>query len=477
MAKTKIPFVDRIDYYRAEYDGSWEIYDRERGILRWFTFVYFEGEKKRVGILGKSTEEMLEKKAKKEKAFQEKMRKASSGLQDPDKAKLKDAMQSWFEKEVLEKRQRKNQKGTTTDRIETTVKQVINTYLGQMTVSKITPEDLEEWLSYMQFRAEVRGGKKGYSPSCVKKQYETLKRFFGYWYGKLKNPDGNPCNYVDAPEKPVTNEFDLYEGDNILSDDEIDRLVQMCETDGKNGRGKKYDWLLPFLIYTCLRSGELRALQWKDIDFEKKTVMIEKTVHENTIVRGEDSTRRRGREITKPKTQRSKRKIPLSEKALYAINKYKASCKYTKPEDFVCSTINGQTWLANNALSQKAKKVYKRMGFTEERVKLLNVHSLRHTGISYSLRHAKDNQDVMAVSAMAGHADVSVTFKIYNHLTGDATKRLVNHLNEYESKKTRSESGSENVPKRKETRREDKTRGYLDNVWNQLQEAKQRGIV
>lgn len=54
-----------------------------------------------------------------------------------------------------------------------------------------------------------------------------------------------------------------------------------------------------------MRNGELRALQWNDIDFEKKKIFVNGTL--KYIARGGEEKYR----IDTPKTESSRREIPI----------------------------------------------------------------------------------------------------------------------------------------------------------------------
>src|SRR5262245_2686913 len=66
-------------------------------------------------------------------------------------------------------------------------------------------------------------------------------------------------------------------------------------------------------IDTGMRQGELLALQWSDVDFDARTVVVQRTL-EN--LRGQVR-------VNEPKTSRSRRKIDLSRYALDALSDHR----------------------------------------------------------------------------------------------------------------------------------------------------------
>lgn len=81
------------------------------------------------------------------------------------------------------------------------------------------------------------------------------------------------------------------------------------------------------LLHTGLRTGELCALQWRDIDFEKRELRVYKTI--NRIERFFDSDRKKldscikSIKITTPKREASNRIIPMTDGVMEAFEKIK----------------------------------------------------------------------------------------------------------------------------------------------------------
>lgn len=74
-------------------------------------------------------------------------------------------------------------------------------------------------------------------------------------------------------------------------------------------------------LYTGLRIGELLAFSWKDIDFEKGILTVSKTCRDGNI-NGKHS-----RILDTPKTENSRRQIPLSKIILKMLKEMKKRSK------------------------------------------------------------------------------------------------------------------------------------------------------
>ena len=86
------------------------------------------------------------------------------------------------------------------------------------------------------------------------------------------------------------------------------------------------------------------------------------------------------------------------------------------PDTYIFSTVHGHPFASQN-LNTLLKSALKRAGIDKH----VTVHGLRHTGISYFLRHG---EDIKAVSAQAGHSNVTTTADRYYNLVSDQVDKL-----------------------------------------------------
>lgn len=135
-----------------------------------------------------------------------------------------------------------------------------------------------------------------------------------------------------------------------------------------------------------MRSGESLGLTWKDIDFKKQLISINKNwnIYENV-----------GFKPTK--NQQSVRKIPLDPTTAMILKKYKLT-GWEKNEYNRLFTRTSHSWL---------NKLIKQLTNTN-----IHIHSLRHTYASYLI--SKDI-DFLVVSNLLGHKDLTVTLQTYAH--------------------------------------------------------------
>ncbi|RJV77462.1 site-specific integrase [Eubacterium sp. AM47-9] len=163
------------------------------------------------------------------------------------------------------------------------------------------------------------------------------------------------------------------------------------------------------ILYWCgLRNGETLALTWNDIDFNKASLVVNKTYTKH------------GRQITTPKTNNSYRTVVMPNqcilplKALYDIQKNiigfntdKLLFYFDKPLD-------------DNSIRMKKDKWIKEAG-----VKRIRIHDFRHSHVSLLISLGFSPFDI---SKRMGHT-VEMVNNVYGHWFDDAQIKMVEKLN------------------------------------------------
>lgn len=377
--------------------------------------------KVRLIVYGRSVNECFSKMADKEKS----VRLPSKGIQG-DKAILSNMMLRW----LFVAKSKKN-KANSIDRDECTIKNQIESYdIGNMAVDEIEPKDIKDHIHYLQY--EHNNG-KGYSFSTVKKTFEILDQFFAYYY--RKNQNGNPMNGIDRPtRRKEIGEITLEDADSpeeikdlVLSDDEIKLFKAACYQPPAIGKcgGTKYGVALYFIMVTFLRVGEATTLTWGDVDYDRKILKVTKAVS-RVKDRNEKAKKKTKIILTKPKTKKSIREVVLTDEALEALDYIKANSKHTEQTDYILSTDKGTRVLEQNLLSGLKGKL-KSCGLNPDgRRDKFGIHYLRHTGISYYLRHGIS---VDIISQMAGHASTAITTQTYYHVIKSQKEEALRMMN------------------------------------------------
>ena len=180
------------------------------------------------------------------------------------------------------------------------------------------------------------------------------------------------------------------------------------------------------LAYTGLRAGELCALKWKDIDFEKHTISITKTCYNPT-----NNTKKY--ELLPPKTKSSIRTIEVDAVVLAELETHRARQNIVKMEhrdtyhnkDFIFAMID-----KNHGYPMYIKKIENRMARLLKMANLnqgLTPHSLRHTHTSLLAEAKVGLEEIME---RLGHADDEITRRVYLHVTKTMKKEASQKFSE-----------------------------------------------
>lgn len=174
----------------------------------------------------------------------------------------------------------------------------------------------------------------------------------------------------------------------------------------KDKRKKMFGIVL--CLYTGLRIGELLALTWDDIDFQKGILNVNKTCYDGKIEKGF------GQIIDVPKTESSKRIIPIPKQLLPALKALKKSEKSHYVISVKNHPITIRSYQRSFTLLLKKNKIPHK-GF----------HALRHT---FATRAIECGMDVKTLSEILGHKNATITLNLYAHSLFEHKADMMNKL-------------------------------------------------
>lgn len=185
----------------------------------------------------------------------------------------------------------------------------------------------------------------------------------------------------------------------VLSEDEEERLYNIA-------KDKYYIGII--LGLKCgLRIGEMLALTWKDVDFNKKTIFINKSVQRCKV---DNNGKPCSHKIGKTKSEASIRKVPLNDEVTQILLSYKeiskAKTDKSMEDQFVISSKkNG--FILPNSYCKKLKQILE-----ENNLRVINFHVLRHT---YATRLASKRVPPKLLADIMGHTSTVTTQDYYVH--------------------------------------------------------------
>lgn len=212
----------------------------------------------------------------------------------------------------------------------------------------------------------------------------------------------NPCSRA---EHPKAEEIDV----RVLTEEEISKLL-----DALSDAPPQYSVITQLALLLGARRGEICALRWSDIDFEKGTLSIKRTVQSIPGI---------GLVFNAPKTRRGKRCLRIGADCVELLQEYR---RYQKVKRFRI----GSAWVRKVTL-ENGKVVDNDMLFTKWNgepmdpdiistwfPKFLEAHDLPSIHLR-SLRHSNASILIAAhvpittVSGRLGHAQTSTTLNYY----------------------------------------------------------------
>lgn len=189
------------------------------------------------------------------------------------------------------------------------------------------------------------------------------------------------------------------------------RTEQIMLLDCIYGRMDKFMAAVLLCLYAGLRLGELCALRWTDIDFNGKSLTVNQTVQRISVPGNMTKTILLE---TDPKSESSRRTIPLTEDFLEILSRFKGEQPYV---------FGGEKPLDPRTMQYRFKKILREAGIDGG-----IFHTLRHT---FATNCVENGMDVKTLSELLGHSDVKITLNRYVHPTMDSKRKQIGALSDF----------------------------------------------
>ena len=178
-------------------------------------------------------------------------------------------------------------------------------------------------------------------------------------------------------------------------------------------KGQSYEYQYRFALQTGLRTGELVGLKWEDINFERKTLTIERSMEFRYKV-GEWR-------VGPPKSKSGYRTIPLTDEAICILKAQKEKNRKLKVIDkewadtvFLCR--KGQP-VKNSTYDTALFKICDKAG-----IKRFSMHVLRHT---FATRCIEGGMTPKTLQKILGHSNIGITMNLYVHITEEEKQKEI----------------------------------------------------
>ena len=201
-----------------------------------------------------------------------------------------------------------------------------------------------------------------------------------------------------------------------LTEADIAKLISACKAN------MKY-FPFVFLTFTGLRSGELLALEYRDIDLGNEVIYVNKSFKHVPIEGRLEPI------ISEPKTKAGKRTIPIMAEIKPLLISHIEGIKQrrdTIPIDgsYLVFPSEAGTYRNENNFLRQFKMACSTIGMEDGYI----LHSLRHT---FCTILARQGVSLLDASRLMGHSNINITARIYSHVTVDDKKVAVQKLGVY----------------------------------------------
>jgi integrase len=302
-------------------------------------------------------------------------------------------LQEWFENI-----QKQAVRPTTYLKQEPLLIQNILPAIGHIQLQKLTPQHIQKLYSEKL--------SAGWKPGSIRNLHKILHKALGNAV-RWKLVPHNVCDLVSLPRqvrhKPQT-----------LTKEQTVQLL-------KASQGHPLEPLVMLALTTGMRHGEIAALRWSEINFEARTLEVERTV---TYISGH------GYIEGEPKTEKSKRSIVLPRFVIRALERCRLSQAETRLEvgslwqdrDLVfCNPLGDYRHPA--ATIKAFHRLLARAGLPRMRI-----HDLRHSVATLLIMVLRMPANL--VQELLGHDDIETTLGLYTHPDPEMQRPMMDGLDE-----------------------------------------------
>ena len=264
--------------------------------------------------------------------------------------------------------------------------------LGNIWLQKLSPEQVR--------RFYTKKGKDGLSS-------KTINSIHGVLHLALEN--AVRWNYVSR------NVCDLVKPPRIVSREVTPLTLEQARALLSSVREHRLEELLVVAVVTGMRRGELLALRWSNIDFERRTLLVLHTV---------DYIPKYGYVETEPKTKAGKRLISLPHFLVDMLKQHRLQQLEQRLKhgdawenrDLVFPDLRGGYFNPNYLL-----RVFKKL-LNEASLPHMPFHDLRHSAATILLSMGVI---IKVVQELLGHSTISITLGTYAHLLPSMQQEVV----------------------------------------------------
>lgn len=270
----------------------------------------------------------------------------------------------------------------------------IEPIIGTRRLDALTPQDVQNVLASMQ-----RAGKSERTRTLALIVLRSALDQALRW-------DLVPRNVAQAVDRPrsVRNEM------NVLDRTQVQRFLAAAE-------GTRYHALYILALTTGMRRGELLGIQWSDVNIEKRTLAVSRSI---VTLKGAPV-------VAEPKTAAGRRQIDLPETALRALRSQQAAllAQGLRASPWVFPNEDGGPMSPRNLIRRSFLPLLDRIVAADAGFPRIRFHDLRHTAATLMLALGVQPK---VVQERLGHASIAVTMDTYSHVMPSMQREAADNI-------------------------------------------------
>jgi integrase len=274
--------------------------------------------------------------------------------------------------------------------------------LAEMKVREFVVGDLDELLMAIKSKRTPKKGKR--TPKTLREVMAHFRQLLDFAVLKgcvsmnVFRQLASGLDYGDSDKKKLTK----------ISEDIIHKIAKNIAPLGANAICQRKLMYL-FSAYTGLRSGEMRALEWSDVDLENEEINVNKVIHYKRYYSVDAKGKR------KEKGKFNIRHSTKSEKGMRNVTIVKWLASMLKEFKLEQGQPSGRVFPSSTGgvLSGTRLREYLQEACERANVERIRWHDLRHYYASILLKVY--GGDFNRIKTYMGHASIKTTIDTYSH--------------------------------------------------------------
>lgn len=274
--------------------------------------------------------------------------------------------------------------------------------IADIPLDKLTGNQVQNFYNALADKWTDKNGKlhEAIASSSIGKVHKLLSAAFKKAV-QLRMIALNPMDTIDAPKV-------RYAEKGIFTDKELqqifDAVTEIASNKCNTRQSHDYNLLFTMLLQCGMRVGELLALQWQDVNFQKREIHV----HATKV--------RCKQEFNSTKTMAGNRYIPIiNDNLLASLKEYQNRNGIIRPVGYIFEDANGNAMEYRN-ISRYWTHIRKLTGIEK------NIHCFRHTCATLWL---EKGIPVAEVSRILGHSDPTITYSMYTHSIPGYNQKII----------------------------------------------------